>query len=77
MDARDKLSAGPVQLIVDPALSQHNRNSTTHVAGDTFLGQFIDHDITFDPTSSLSRQTDPEEIQNFRVPSLGLDNVYG
>src|SRR5687767_1344800 len=25
-------------------------------AGFTFLGQFIDHDITFDPTSSLERQ---------------------
>lgn len=77
MDAADKLSAGPVQLITDPALSQKNRNSQTHVAGDTFLGQFIDHDITFDPTSSLERQTDPEQISNFRTPSLGLDNVYG
>ncbi|GAA4358656.1 peroxidase family protein [Microbacterium rhizosphaerae] len=77
MDAQDDLAAGPVQLIVDPALSQHNRNSTTHVAGDTFLGQFIDHDITFDPTSSLSRAVDPEQISNFRTPSLGLDNIYG
>ncbi|MDW4573940.1 heme peroxidase family protein [Microbacterium sp. M3] len=77
MDAGDDLSAGPVQLIVDPALSHQNRNSTTHVAGDTFLGQFIDHDITFDPTSSLERQVDPEFISNFRTPGLGLDNVYG
>lgn len=46
-------------------------------AGFTFLGQFIDHDITFDPTSSLERQVDPEAIQNFRTPSLELDNVYG
>ncbi|GAA5200535.1 heme peroxidase family protein [Microbacterium jejuense] len=77
MDAGDKLSAGPVKLITDPELSKKNRNSTTHVAGDTFLGQFIDHDITFDPTSSLERQVDPELIQNFRTPGLGLDNVYG
>lgn len=77
MDARDKLTAGPVTLITDPALSNANRNSTTHVAGDTFLGQFIDHDITFDPTSSLDRQVDPEQVSNFRTPSLGLDNVYG
>ena len=46
-------------------------------AGMTFLGQFIDHDMTFDPTSSLERQVDPEHIANFRTPSLGLDNVYG
>lgn len=77
MDARDKLSAGPVQLIVDPALSKPNENSSTHVAGDTFLGQFIDHDITFDPTSTLERQVDPEQTRNFRVPTLGLDNLYG
>lgn len=46
-------------------------------AGFTFLGQFIDHDITFDPTSSLERQTDPEAVANFRTPLLELDNVYG
>lgn len=46
-------------------------------AGFTFLGQFIDHDITFDPTSSLERQVDPEAVANFRTPCLELDNVYG
>ena len=43
----------------------------------TFLGQFLDHDMTFDPTSSLARRQDPEAIRNFRIPSLDLDNVYG
>src|SRR6266481_4237127 len=28
-------------------------------AGYTYLGQFIDHDLTFDPASSLERQNDP------------------
>ncbi|HEX3127453.1 MAG TPA: heme peroxidase family protein [Thermoanaerobaculia bacterium] len=46
-------------------------------AGFTFLGQFVDHDITFDPTSSLERQNDPEAIHNFRTPLLELDSVYG
>lgn len=46
-------------------------------AGFTFLGQFVDHDITFDPTSSLERQSDPEAVSNFRTPVLELDNVYG
>jgi hypothetical protein len=46
-------------------------------AGFTFLGQFIDHDITFDPTSSLEKQNDPEAIHNFRTPVLELDNLYG
>jgi hypothetical protein len=46
-------------------------------AGFTFLGQFLDHDITFDPISSLERQNDPESIANFRTPAFELDSVYG
>ncbi|HJU06542.1 MAG TPA: heme peroxidase family protein, partial [Nitrospiraceae bacterium] len=38
---------------------------------------FLDHDITFDPTSSLERQQDPESISNFRTPAFELDSVYG
>ncbi|NET04111.1 MAG: peroxidase [Symploca sp. SIO2B6] len=51
--------------------------STTITAGFTFFGQFIDHDITFDTTSSLERQNDPTAIRNFRTPILELDSVYG
>src|SRR5678810_531990 len=43
----------------------------------TYLGQFIDHDITFDPTSSLQKQNDPEALVDFRTPRLDLDCVYG
>lgn len=46
-------------------------------AGYTYFGQFIDHDITFDPTSSLMRQNDPNSLLNFRTPRLDLDNIYG
>jgi hypothetical protein len=46
-------------------------------AGYTYLGQFIDHDITFDPTSSLQKQNDPEALVDFRTPRLDLDCVYG
>ena len=45
-------------------------------AGFTYLGQFIDHDITFDPTSSFGRQHDPDGLQNFRTPRFDLDCVY-
>src|SRR5437762_2988383 len=31
-------------------------------AGYTYLGQFIGHDITFDPVSSLQRNNDPEAL---------------
>jgi len=43
----------------------------------TYLGQFIDHDITFDPASVLQKQNDPDALVDFRTPALDLDNVYG
>ncbi|MGY6646166.1 MAG: peroxidase family protein [Salinarimonas sp.] len=46
-------------------------------AGFTFFGQFVDHDVTFDPTSHLEQQNDPQAIHNFRTPMLELDSVYG
>lgn len=46
-------------------------------AGYTYFGQFVDHDITFDPTSSLQRQNDPNKLSNFRTPRLDLDCLYG
>ena len=70
MDALDDL-ADPVTLITDPAKSAHNANNPTMTAGFTFLGQFLDHDMTFDPTSSLARRQDPESIRNFRIPAAG------
>ena len=46
-------------------------------AGYTYLGQFIDHDLTFDPVSSLDRVNDPEALTDFRTPRFDLDCVYG
>ena len=77
MDAKDDLTKSPRDLIVDPILSKKNLDNPTMTAGMTFLGQFLDHDMTLDPTSSLERQADPEHVANFRTPSFGLDNVYG
>lgn len=77
MDAKDDPSASAVDLIVNSALSLNNPDNPTMTAGMTFLGQFIDHDITLDITSSLEQQVDPEAIENFRTPTLALDNIYG
>lgn len=82
MDAADSMdTAGNPNLardlIIDPALNSGNLNNPVLSAGMTFLGQFIDHDMTLDPTSSLERQVDPESIQNFRNPLFELDNLYG
>lgn len=46
-------------------------------AGYTYLGQFVDHDITFDPTSTLQRENDPDALTDFRSPRFDLDSVYG
>lgn len=46
-------------------------------AGYTYLGQFIDHDLTLDTASSLDRANDPDALTNFRSPRFDLDCVYG
>ena len=46
-------------------------------AGFTYLGQFVDHDVTFDPTSLQERLIDPQALHNFRTPALDLDSLYG
>lgn len=46
-------------------------------AGYVYLGQFIDHDLTFDPISSVARRNDPEGLINFRTPRFDLDCLYG
>jgi hypothetical protein len=46
-------------------------------AGFTYLGQFIDHDVTFDPASSLQRLNDPDALHDFRSPRFDLDSLYG
>src|SRR5581483_2042873 len=43
----------------------------------TYFGQFIDHDITFDPMTTLIKKSDPDALTDFRTPALDLDNVYG
>jgi Animal haem peroxidase len=65
---------GPMDggLVFDP--SQDNPRIK---AGYTFLGQFIDHDLTLDTTSILERQVDVDGTTNFRTPAFELDSVYG
>jgi hypothetical protein len=77
LDATDDLGQGPSRLITDPGLSVNNPNNPTHTAGTTFFGQFVDHDITFDASSSLGVAAEPRSSPNGRTPSLDLDSVYG
>ena len=46
-------------------------------AGMTFLGQFLDHDITLDLKSPLSENSFPRRTTNFRTAAFNLDSLYG
>jgi hypothetical protein len=86
MDAHDDLAAGPKALIVDPTVNGNptstnpygtNPDNPTMTAGSTFVGQFTDHDITFDQTSQLGQTANPLTSPNTRTPALDLDSVFG
>jgi len=56
---------------------QDDRTETVAV-GQVFFGQFVDHDITLDTSSTFdSVVSDPREIANVRTPTLDLDCIYG
>ncbi|MEK6289761.1 MAG: heme peroxidase family protein [Acidobacteriota bacterium] len=64
----------------DPNLGSNNpadAGVSSIPAGFTYFGQFVDHDVTFDVSSSLDVATDANTINNMRSPALDLDSVYG
>ncbi|MEO1550942.1 MAG: peroxidase family protein, partial [Pseudomonadota bacterium] len=63
--------------LLPEALTLEGEFSSNIPAAYTYFGQFVDHDITFDPAPLGVRQTDPNALDNFRTPRLDLDNVYG
>ena len=47
-------------------------------AGFTYLGQFVDHDLTMDRTAAqLGEDVNLEDLMQGRSPALDLDSVYG
>jgi hypothetical protein len=53
-------------------------NQGTIPAGFTYLGQFVDHDLTFDKTIvALGDNVSPVDLIQARSPSLDLDSMYG
>ncbi|NER16254.1 peroxidase family protein [Spongiivirga citrea] len=64
--------------VAGPMDEGNNAETTDNVPlGMIYLGQFIDHDITLDTTSSVNRVNNPNEIENFRTPALDLDCIFG
>jgi hypothetical protein len=62
----------------DATLSDDPDPEESHIpAAYTYLGQFIDHDLTFDPSTFEQQKSDANAIVDFRTPRFDLDNVYG
>jgi len=60
------------------AMTASGGGNTGIPAGFTYLGQFIDHDLTFDKTSvMLGEAVPPALLRQGRSPSLDLDSLYG
>jgi hypothetical protein len=77
---RDDLLTGLARTMVEDQTIPDDDNLNTSprlFAGFTFIGQFIDHDITFDNTPLALQQADPDGRVNFRTPRYDLDSVYG
>jgi hypothetical protein len=72
-----KALAAAMTATPDPIKDGPDAEESGIPAAFTYFGQFIDHDLTFDPASSLQRQNDPDALVDFRTPRFDLDNVYG
>ncbi|MGW0894422.1 peroxidase family protein [Saccharopolyspora sp. NPDC002578] len=62
---------------VDGGETLDEQQSTVLDSGFTYFGQFVDHNVTFDPTSMLGQEVDPNALRSFRPPRLDLDHLYG
>lgn len=68
------LEAGLIEL--GAKMREDSQGEGAVSAGYTYLGQFIDHDLTLDITPLELAHPSVERIQNFRTPLLDLDHVY-
>jgi hypothetical protein len=64
-------------MTAQPAGGPAEQENPDIPAGYTYLGQFITHDLSFDPASLLEQQNDPDLLVDFRTPRFDLDSLYG
>lgn len=78
-DAKLAALAAAMKDAVDPGTGEvlSAGDNPNVPAGYTYLGQFIDHDITLDTTPLEQQEVDPLATTNFRSPSADLDSLYG
>ena len=73
-----KLDALAAMMIIDDDELNDGADAEENLAvpaGYTYLGQFVDHDLTLDTTSNLAAPGD--DASNTRTPTLDLDCLYG
>jgi hypothetical protein len=64
--------------MTDPQATQQDSADPSIPAGFTYLGQFVDHDLTLDRTEAqLGEDVNLDELVQGRSPALDLDSVYG
>jgi hypothetical protein len=68
----------PNRRKIAQAMTPDNLQPGTIPAGYTYVGQFIDHDLSFDETALMEGvDIKPADILSARSPSLDLDCLYG
>jgi hypothetical protein len=68
----------PNRKKIGNAMTAGGGGSSQIPAGFTYLGQFVDHDLTFDKTNvMLGENVSPAQLLQARSPSLDLDSLYG
>src|SRR3954470_10272298 len=73
---RDDLLVGLANTMVENSTGDEFLNTNPRLfAGFTFIGQFIDHDITLDNTPLALQQADPDATVNFRTRHSDVDSV--
>jgi hypothetical protein len=61
--------------VTDPAPGSHDNDFVP--SGDTYFGQFVDHDLTLDSSPSPTQPENPVGEPDGRTFAFDLDSVYG
>lgn len=71
------LGAGLREALAAAMVRGGGQRDSAVPAGYTYLGQFIDHDLTFDPSPLAPGTVPVGELEQLRSPHLDLDSLYG
>src|SRR4051812_45876361 len=68
----------PLRVKLGEAMAAGGGGESKIPAGFTYLGQFLDHDLTFDKTTAmLGTKITPAQLLQGPSPSLDPDSLYG